>query len=118
MVDFRNSEVPSMTNQKVKPYPAGLNDCYSGLIWCHEHAVELGVDPKRVCVAGESGGGNLAIATALKCKREGRLDLIPNGFFALCPYIAGVWPQTAEEMAKYPSQVTAILGDSHESRSR
>ena len=36
-----------------------------------------------ISVAGESGGGNLAIATALKAKQEGKLSLLPNGVFAL-----------------------------------
>jgi len=108
MVDFRNCEVPSLSNQDVAPFPAGLNDCFSGLMWCHEHADELGVDRTHVCIAGESGGGNLTIAVALKCKKEKCLDLIPSGFFSLCPYIAGIWPQSQEEAVKY-----SILGNSH-----
>lgn len=111
LVDFRNSTLPSMSNQDVAPFPAGLNDCYSGLVWCHEHAEELGIDRSRVCVAGESGGGNLAIATALKCKKEGRMDLIPSGFFSLCPYIAGIWPRSRDD-PNWQRQGD-ILGTSH-----
>jgi acetyl esterase/lipase len=43
-------------------------------------------------VAGESGGGNLTLATGLRLNREGKLGLI-TGLFALCPYIAGSWPR-------------------------
>ncbi len=92
MVDFRNSEIPSMLNmQEVAPFPAGLNDCYSGLLFVHSQKQHLGID-QRIVVAGESGGGNLTLATALKCKQEGRMDLIQHGLYALCPYIAGNWP--------------------------
>eukprot|EP00931_Biecheleriopsis_adriatica_P052173 TRINITY_DN30325_c0_g1_i1.p1 TRINITY_DN30325_c0_g1~~TRINITY_DN30325_c0_g1_i1.p1 ORF type:complete len:351 (+),score=54.03 TRINITY_DN30325_c0_g1_i1:153-1055(+) len=108
VVDFRKCEIPSISNQDVAPFPAGLNDCYSGLLWCHGHAEELGVDRRRVCIAGESGGGNLTIAVALKCKKENRLDLIPSGFFSMCPFIAGMWPQNKEDSKRYP-----ILGNSH-----
>ena len=52
---------------------------------------ELGIDPDRIVVAGESGGGNLTLATGLKLKRDGDLGLI-KGLYALCPYIAGQWP--------------------------
>lgn len=90
MVDFRNSITPSSTPE-VAPYPAGLDDCMSGLKWVADNAAELNIDPQRIIVAGESGGGNLTLATGLRLKREGRLDLI-RGLYALCPYIAGSWP--------------------------
>jgi acetyl esterase/lipase len=91
MVDFRNCLTPSSAPE-VKPFPAGLNDCTSGVRWLHERANELRIDPKRIIVAGESGGGNLTLATGLKLKLDGDLGLI-RGLYALCPYIAGSWPQ-------------------------
>jgi acetyl esterase len=90
MVDFRNCMLPSSARE-VAPFPAGLNDCVSGLRWVHAHAKELGIDADRMIIAGESGGGNLAIATALKIKRDGDINLI-RGIYALCPFIAGTWP--------------------------
>ena len=54
MVDFRNSLVPSSVPE-VAPFPAGLNDCVSGLKWVAANAGHLGIDPARVIVAGESG---------------------------------------------------------------
>ena len=55
------------------------------------NAGKLNIDPDRIIVAGESGGGNLTLATGLRLKREGALGLI-RGLYALCPYIAGIWP--------------------------
>ena len=108
MVDFRNSIRPSSAPE-VAPYPAGLNDCVSGLEWVHAHAEELGLDPTRLVVAGESGGGNLTLATGLRLLREGKRDLI-TGLYALCPYIAGDWPQD-----RYPSSTenNGLLLDLH-----
>ena len=91
MVDFRNCLRASSATE-VLPFPAGLNDCVSGLKWLHANAATLNIDPARIVVAGESGGGNLSIATVLKLKRDGDLGLV-KGLYALCPYIAGQWPQ-------------------------
>jgi len=90
MVDFRNCVTPS-SSPEVAPFPAGLNDCVSGLRWVAGHAGDLGIDPARIVVAGESGGGNLTLATGLKLKRDDSIGLI-KGLYALCPYIAGQWP--------------------------
>jgi acetyl esterase/lipase len=56
------------------PFPAGLGDCAAALDWVHAHRATLGIS--TLTVAGESGGGNLALATALRAKREGRLAAI------------------------------------------
>ncbi len=96
MVDFRNCVTPSSAPE-VEPYPAGLNDCVSGLRWVSENAEQLGIDAGRIVVAGESGGGNLTLAVGLRLAREGASDLV-RGLYALCPYIAGSWPRD-----EYPS---------------
>jgi acetyl esterase/lipase len=90
MVDFRNSVVPSSAPE-VAQFPAGLNDCVSGLRWLVTHAARLRLDPDRIVVAGESGGGNLTLATGLALTRDGHAGSI-KGLYALCPYIAGQWP--------------------------
>ena len=90
MVDFRNALVASSAPE-VAPFPAGLNDCVSGVRWLYENAEALHIDPDRIVVAGESGGGNLTLATGLKLKQDGDMNLI-KGLYALCPYIAGQWP--------------------------
>jgi len=90
MVDFRNALRPSSAPE-VLPFPAGLNDCVSGVKWARANAQALNIDPARIVVAGESGGGNLTLATGLKLLADGDIGLI-KGLYALCPYIAGQWP--------------------------
>ena len=46
MVDFRNALTPSSV-EEVAPFPAGLNDCVSGLRWLVEQRADLGIDPDR-----------------------------------------------------------------------
>ena len=112
MVDFRNSVHPSSAPE-VAPFPAGLNDCVSGLKWVHANADALGIDPARIVIAGESGGGNLTLATGMRLKQDGDLGLI-RGLYAMCPYIAGQWP-----LPQNPSSVEneGILISVHDNRS-
>ena len=64
------------------PFPAGLNDCAAALRWVIDHKASLGID--KLIVAGESGGGNLTLATTLRAKRDGLLDHVA-GAYAMCP---------------------------------
>lgn len=111
MVDFRNCLVASSAPE-VEPFPAGLHDCVSGVKWVRENAASLGIDADQIIVAGESGGGNLTLATGLKLNRDGDIGLI-KGLYALCPYIAGTWPQE-----RFPSSIenNGILLDLHNNR--
>ena len=47
------------------PHPAPLEDIYSVFVWLHANAGQLGLDPARIGIKGESGGGGLAAGTAL-----------------------------------------------------
>ena len=48
------------------PYPIPLEDCWTALHWCIAHADELGIDAGRIGLMGDSSGGNLAAAVALR----------------------------------------------------
>jgi acetyl esterase/lipase len=75
------------------PFPAGLDDCAAALRWVLAHRHELGIG--MVVVSGESGGGNLSLALALRAKREAWVDG-PAGVYAMAPMIGGVWDKPAE----------------------
>ena len=53
------------------PAPAGLNDAYTAYRWAVTHAEELGADPSRVCVGGDSAGANLAAVIAHQARDDG-----------------------------------------------
>ncbi len=47
------------------PYPAALEDTYAVLCWAHDNAAELGIDPGRIALVGDSAGGCLTTAACL-----------------------------------------------------
>jgi acetyl esterase len=91
-VEFRNAG----GKHGPHPFPAGLNDCASALAWMHANRDQLGLS--KIVVSGESGGGNLTLATTLKAKRDGRIDHI-DGAYAMCPYISGTYANPPMELA-------------------
>jgi acetyl esterase len=65
-------------------FPAAVNDSFEATKYVFEHAAELGIDPDRIAVGGDSAGGNLAAVMALM-SRDGAL---PKVAFQLLVYPA------------------------------
>lgn len=57
------------------PFPAAVEDAQAAIDWLAEAASNLGLDPAKVVVMGESAGGNLAVNAALHAGRTGALSL-------------------------------------------
>jgi len=53
------------------PFPAAYDDAVTAYAWLVEHAAELGADPGRVGVGGDSAGGNLSAGVAIEAARHG-----------------------------------------------
>jgi acetyl esterase len=89
LAHFANAAVVSVEYRLAPehPYPAGLDDCETVTRWALANATKLGSDPSRVAVAGESAGGNLSAAVALRLR--GKVDVTLAGQVLMYPGVDG-----------------------------
>ena len=68
-------------------YPAFHEDSYAAYDWVTKNAAEMGGDPNRIATAGESAGGNLAVAVALMAQERG--GRVPDAVVSVYPIADG-----------------------------
>jgi acetyl esterase len=52
-------------------YPVAIEEAYAATLWVAAHGAEIGVDPTRLAIAGDSVGGNMTAAVTLLAKERG-----------------------------------------------
>ncbi|MBV8578073.1 MAG: alpha/beta hydrolase, partial [Acetobacteraceae bacterium] len=76
-------------------FPAAVEDSFAALRWLHDHAAEIGADPKKLGVHGDSAGANLAAVMALMARDAGG-------------------PELKLQSLVYPIADYALVGDSYD----
>jgi acetyl esterase len=75
--------------------PAAPDDAFAAYQWALDHAAELGADPARVAVGGDSAGGNLAALTSQRARNEGtRLPALQLLLYPVTTYSGETRSQT------------------------
>lgn len=67
------------------PFPGALEDNYAALMWLHQNADALGVDPSRIAVMGESAGGGHAAMLAIAARDRSEAPICFQ--VLLCPML-------------------------------
>lgn len=89
-------------------YPAALNECHAVAVWVAEHGQRYGLDPRRIAVAGDSAGANLAIAMTRLAKEDHGSGY--RGQLLLCPWCDSSlqWSSYKELGDLYPWGASAV----------
>ncbi len=66
-------------------YPAAIDDCFEAWQWLQQSAHDLGIDPTRIAVSGQSAGGGLAACLAQRILDGGGVQ--PAAQALLCPML-------------------------------
>ncbi len=78
------------------PLPAAVEDSVAGFTWAAANAAELGVDPGRIAVGGDSAGGNLAAVVSLSARDAG--GPVPAMQLLIYPVTDAVGGQRSREL--------------------
>lgn len=81
--------VPDYRLAPEHPFPAGLEDCVAAWQWLSRRGPEAASSAEKLVIAGDSAGGNLALAAALKLKADG--EPLPDAVVALSPAADLTW---------------------------
>jgi acetyl esterase len=102
------------------PYPAAIEDTCNAYGWLAEHIRELGGDPTRVAVAGESAGGNLISAlTIAACQRREEpwaravfdSGLVPRAALPFCAMLEVSRPERFSQRRRLPRLIDGMIHD-------
>jgi acetyl esterase len=100
------------------PFPAPLEDCYATLRWLQENAAEIGGNPARIAIGGDSGGGYLTAAVALEAKRNDTPQPVLQLLIYPMTDMAGLPPSRVEETMFLDDRVLQWVISMHASDNR
>ncbi len=102
------------------PYPAAIEDTCAAYTWMTSRLEELGGDPTRVAVAGESAGGNLVTALTLAACQERPeawaravydAGIVPRATMPFCALLEVSRPERFSQRRKLPFWIDGMLRD-------
>ncbi|XP_069857936.1 hormone-sensitive lipase-like isoform X3 [Dipodomys merriami] len=82
------------------PFPRALEECFFAYCWAVKHCALLGSTGERICLAGDSAGGNLCFTVSLRAAAYG--VRVPDGIMA-------AYPVTTLQSAASPSRLLSIM---------
>lgn len=89
------------------PFPAAVDDAWAAVQWVWVHAADLGADPNRLVVAGDSAGGNLAAVVVMLARDHGT----PAVAFQLLIYPVVDQRRKSSAASEYSQSGSALSGD-------
>ncbi|KAG8471024.1 hypothetical protein KFE25_009445 [Diacronema lutheri] len=95
--------VTVMVDYRLAPeheYPVPVNDCVDAVKWAARNASELGCDPRKLVVAGDGAGANLAFAACLRV-RDAKFDGFAEGVGAIASLLLA-YPCVSRELVTLP----------------
>ncbi|XP_070414058.1 hormone-sensitive lipase isoform X9 [Equus przewalskii] len=82
------------------PFPRALEECFYAYCWAVKHCALLGSTGERICLAGDSAGGNLCFTVSLRAAAYG--VRVPDGIMA-------AYPATMLQSTASPSRLLSLM---------